>query len=410
MITTDLHIHSHYTKLQETILDFKQLSKNAELKGITVLSTGDCLHPKWLKEIRQLDEVDYGTYQYNNTRFILSTEIETIDKVHHLLFFPDITSIYDFKEKISLYSENLETDGRPTIQLSSQEIIPYVFDVNALIGPSHIFNQISGIYTHYNSIYDCYGPYHSHISFIELGLGMDTYLADKIKELHKVTFLSNSDSHNPHPIRLGREFTILKVKEPTYNEIRNALLRKKGNKPLLNVGFPPEEGKYYESACSKCFKHYTYESAKRKKWKCKCGSIIKKGIRHKVKEKSDFKKPQHPYHRPLYLTILPLHEILTRTLNEQNPFTPRITQYWDKLISTFGDEIHVTLETPINDIAKTTLPSIAEAIQSFRMATIKFQPGGGGEYGTLIVPWEENYLLFSLKNNNINQKTIQVKK
>ena len=75
MITADLHIHSCYSKSHDKIVDFQQLSINAELKGLNVISTGDCLHPKWIKEIRRLNEIDNGTFQLGNTNFILSAEM-----------------------------------------------------------------------------------------------------------------------------------------------------------------------------------------------------------------------------------------------------------------------------------------------------------------------------------------------
>ena len=397
IVNADLHIHSHYTKSRQPRLDFATLATNAELKGLDVVATGDCLHPKWLKKIKQLNTPDDETFSYKQTYFILSSEIQTNDNVHHLLYFPDITSIYDFRDTISSLSENIDTNGKPSIDCNSETVAGYALDVNALIGPAHIFDASSGIYAHYSSLKECYGMYTESVHFAELGLGGDTYHADTIKELHRLTFLTNSDTHNPHPIRLGREFTRFFVKKPTFSCIKKALLRKDGNYPLLNVGFPPEEGKYFESACSRCNARYTIEEAYRRHWKCRCGAPIKKGIQETIQENATFIKPQHPYHRPLYLSLLPLHEIITKILQQQNPFNYIVMKYWHELISTFGNEIRVLLDTPIEDIAKITVPSITEAIHAFREANISFNPGGGGFYGSFTFPWEEQELRISLK-------------
>ena len=209
--------------------------------------------------------------------------------------------------------------------------------------------------------------------------------------------MTNSDTHNPHPIRLGREFTRFIVQKPTFTQIKQAIIRTHGNKPLLNCGFPPEEGKYYESACSHCQRHYSHRQAHKLAWKCFCGHSIKKGVRDRIIEKATFRKPQNPYHRPLYLSLLPLHEIITRAIDEQNPFTDTVSYYYNELISTFGNEIRVLLETPLDDIAKKTIPPITESIQAFRNATVYFKSGGGGKYGTTDIKWEKEHLLVSLK-------------
>jgi uncharacterized protein (TIGR00375 family) len=368
-------------------------------KGIDVLGTGDCLHPQWLQQIKTLEQVDQGTYRLNDTYFILTAEIETNDNVHHLVFFPSIDMIHEFKQTInSNYKHTMNTQGRPSIDCTSEQLARHSKAVNAIIGPAHIMDALSGLYSKYETFYECYKKMTSYISFVELGLGTDTRDADKIQELHRLTFLTNSDTHNPHPIRLGREFTRFQVSTPTFLEIKNAINRTHGNKPLLNCGFPPEEGKYYESVCSNCQRRYSYNQAKKQTWKCICGHIIKQGVKDKIIEKAAYKKPQHPYHRPLYLSLLPLHEIITRAIDEQNPFTETVTEYYDDLIETFGNEIRVLLETPIQDIAKITIPTITESIQAFRNATVYFNSGGGGTYGSTTVQWEKEHLHVSLKN------------
>jgi len=400
IITADLHIHSSYSKHSSHPLNISTLAKQAAVKGIDVLGTGDCLHPKWIEEIRKLDSVDEGTFKLGGTYFVLTAEIETKDHVHHLLLFPSLKSIEQFRKQVTTqYKNNFEEEGKPRIQCSSEEIAIHAKNSEALIGPAHIFDAVSGIYSIYNCLYECYHHMTPSIRFVELGLGVDTHDADRISELHDLTFLSNSDTHNPHPIRLGREFTRFQVKHPSFSQIRKAITRLYGNRPILNCGFPPEEGKYYQTACSHCHQRYSYHQARKQLWKCTCGRQIKKGIKDRIKEKASYSKPQHPLHRPLYLPLLPLHEIITRTLEEQNPFTDTVSYFYDQLISTFGSEIQVLLDTPIEDIAKTTIPPITESIQSFRNATILYHAGGGGVYGSTTIPSEKDRLLISLKHH-----------
>jgi uncharacterized protein (TIGR00375 family) len=262
------------------------------------------------------------------------------------------------------------------------------------------------MYAYFNSLSECYGDLAEYVSFVELGLSADTYFADKIKELHRLTFLTNSDCHSPHPARIAREFNRFQVNDATYNEIKKAILRINGNKPVLNVGIPPQEGKYHESACRACFTHYTLEEAQRRRWKCSCGKRIKKGVRDRIGEQAEFAEPEHPDHRPLYLHLIPLTEIITKAIGQQNPFTQTVNKRWSELVSHFKSEINVLLEVNIEEIARVTAPAIAEAIQAFRERKIIVHPGGGGQYGRIELPNDDNIIELKTGPNNTQTSLI----
>ena len=396
IINADLHIHSRFSGGTSNKMNIESISLKAPKKGIQVVATGDCLHGGWMKEIKTCNVIDDGTFELNGTRFILSTEIESRHRVHHLVYFPSFSVTEDFKEIIKPKSKNLENDGRPNVDMNGEELAELARDVDALIGPAHAFTPYTAMYAYYDSLKDCYGDLAGYVSFIELGLSADTDFADKIKELHRLTFLTNSDCHSPHSVRLAREFNRFEVRDATFDEIKKAILRMGGNKPVLNVGLPPQEGKYHESACRSCYIHYTLEEAQRRRWKCSCGKRIKKGVKDRINERADFKEPQHPDHRPLYIHLIPLAEIITKAVGQRNPFTQTVTKRWHELVSAFGSEIDVLLEVNIDDIARATAPAITEAIQAFRENKVIIQPGGGGQYGTIELPKEDEILTVSL--------------
>jgi uncharacterized protein (TIGR00375 family) len=397
IINADLHIHSRFSGATSDKMNIVTISKEAPLKGVDVVATGDCLHSGWLKEIKQCKVVDHGTVELNNTHFILSTEVEDQRRVHHLLYFPNLSSVIDFKERIKPKSKNLETDGRPNVNMSGEELAEIAKDLEILIGPAHAFTPWTALYAYHNSLKDCYGDLESYVSFVELGLSADTNLADKIQELHRLTFLTNSDCHSPHPVRLAREFNRFEVKNITYEEIRKAILRIDGNKPVLNVGLPPQEGKYHLSACISCYTHYTLEEAQRRRWKCSCGKRIKKGVKDKINEKADFKEPHHPGHRPPYVHLIPLAEIITKAVGQRTPFTATVKTRWEELVKAFGSEINVLIDVDIQEISKVTSPAITEAIQAFRDNKVIIRPGGGGQYGQIELPNpDSNFLTVSM--------------
>lgn len=390
IINADLHIHSRFSGATSEKMNIETISKEAPRKGVDVVATGDCLHSGWMKEIRQCSVIDEGTFELNGTRFVLSTEIEDQKRVHHLLYFPNITAVHDFKTSIKSKSKNLETDGRPNIGMSGEELATIAKDLDILIGPAHAFTPWTAMYAYHDSLVDCYGDLASYIPFVELGLSADTHFADKIEELHRLTFLTNSDCHSPHPVRLAREFNRFEVNDATFSEIKKAILRIGGNKSVLNVGLPPQEGKYHESACISCFTHYSLEEAQRRRWKCSCGKRIKKGVKDRINEKADSFEPQHPDHRPYYQHLIPLTEIIAKAVGQRSPFTQTVTQRWNELISAFGSEINVLVDVNIEEIGRITAPAITEAIQAFRENRVTVKPGGGGQYGTIELPSEEN--------------------
>ena len=396
IINADLHIHSRFSGNKSPKMDLWTISVEAPKKGIHIVGTGDCLHPQWLTEIARCNKVDEGTFELNGTRFILSVEVETKNRVHHLIYFPSIQSVKEFRKITKHFSKNLDIDGRPIINISGEELASIAREVDALIGPAHAFTPWTGVYANHKSIKECYGDLTDYVSFVELGLSADTNYADRIKELHRLTFLSNSDTHSPHPVRFAREFNRFKVEDLTFNEIKKAILRQDGNRPVLNVGLPPEEGKYNESTCRSCFTHYGYEEAKKRKWRCKCGKKIKKGVKDTIFEIGNYSEPIHPDHRPPYVNLIPLPEIITKAIGHRNPFSKTIYNRWWELISTFNSEIDVLLEANIEDISTIAVPAVTEAIKAFREGKIIVKPGGGGKYGIIEFPSEENFLTVTL--------------
>jgi uncharacterized protein (TIGR00375 family) len=395
IVNSDLHIHSKFSIGSSKNMSIALLSKEAKKKGIQLLGTGDCLHSGWFSEIGTLEKVDEGTFEMNDTRFVLSTEVEDNRRVHHLLLFPSLSSAQDFRERVIPHSKNIDSDGRPNLRLSGEEIAQNAKDVDAMIGPCHAFTPWTALYAYHDSLKSCYGDLVDHVSYVELGLSADTDCADRISELSRLTFLTNSDAHSPYPVRLAREFTRFEIKDITFSELSKALLRKGGRKSVLNVGLPPQEGKYHESACINCFTHYTLRESVMHKWKCtKCGKRIKKGVLDRVSEIAAFEVPKHPKHRPQYLHLIPLAEVIRMAIGQKSPNTKSVTRIWDDLVSNFGDEVKVLVDTDFKEIEEVCEDRVSNAIEAFREGRVIMHPGGGGQYGFVEIPDRKTYAKF----------------
>ncbi len=94
----DLHVHSKYSRATSKKLDLENIYIAAQLKGISVVGTGDFTHPGWFSEIKEKLEPDgQGLFRLKKSlarvcdkevpktcrgtvRFLLQTEISNIYK------------------------------------------------------------------------------------------------------------------------------------------------------------------------------------------------------------------------------------------------------------------------------------------------------------------------------------------
>ncbi|WP_243685156.1 TIGR00375 family protein [Methanosarcina barkeri] len=394
-VNTDLHLHSKYSMASSRRMELPTIAREASKKGMELIGTADCTHPKWLEEIKRVSVSD-EEIRIDEIYFIPTTEIEDRNRVHHLLILPSVSKAEELAERIAPFG-NLEADGRPSVRLNGTELAEIAKDVGALIGPCHAFTPWTALYGYHDSLKSCYGDMTDYISFLELGLSADSDYADRIQDLHRLTFLSNSDAHSPYTNKLAREFTQFDVPELTFDGLKKAILREQGYKATLNVGFFPEEGKYNRSACIKCFTQYPLSEAVENKWRCPvCGGVIKKGVFDRVNELADFKEPKHPEYRPPYLHLIPLAEIIQMALGHASVQTKGVQTAWNKLIERFGNEVKALIYSEPEDLKVVGDDRIVNAILAFRKGNVIIHPGGGGQYGWLELP--EN-----LKNEEIRQ-------
>lgn len=405
-VNADLHIHSKYSMATSPKMDLPTLASESMKKGIQLVATGDCLHPKWLGEIKTLKEENgvfnlKGKDPKTDVSFILTTEIEDINQVHHLLIIPSISKAQELYEFMKPHSKDIDSDGRPTVRLDGEQIAQAAISAGALIGPAHAFTPWTAMYAYHRSLKECYGDMEKYIYFLELGLSADTSYADRIAELRCLTFLSNSDAHSPYVNKLAREFNRFELEEISFDELKMAIIREKGRKPVLNVGMPPEEGKYNESACVRCFKHYTIRESVIKSWKCSCRGTIKKGVKDRVNELASFDVPKYPDHRPPYIHIIPLSEIIAKALGV-GPNTKGVQGVWNTLIDQYGSEVSVLIDADIKNSGVDA--RVINAIIAFRKGNVKLHPGGGGQYGSVELPGPDGFNLNKTNNKDCDQQ------
>ena len=286
-----------------------------------------------------------------------------------------------------------------------------------MIGPAHAFTPYRSIFREnkHTSLQTCYGEETPHVHFMELGLSADSTIADCIPELHRLTYITSSDAHSPSPNKLGREFVRFEMESPTYAELEQAIKREHGRKALLNVGLDPRLGKYYLSYCSKCRRTLITKSdiespsfdelniyipcsnqeevnrlltdIHRRKVKCPAdGKLLRLGVRDRAAA-IGVGVSNSPKHRPPYLRIAPLLDIIITALEVKSESSKTAKNLYDSLREKLGSEISILTNARIEDIQKIN-ERLSMMIQAYRDGTACYQAGGGGRYGRLLPPWE----------------------
>jgi PHP family Zn ribbon phosphoesterase len=397
-------------------------------KGLNILGTGDILQPEWLKYIESnLNKEKDGSFSYKDVFFILQTEIEDIESIHHLVLFPDFKSVIEIQNKLKSHSKNIlnEWGGRPRVNLSPPELVDIISDLGGIVGPAHAFTPFKSIFRQgkFETLQDCYQDTTDKVYFIELGLSANTNLADRLESLKKVTFLSNSDAHSQDPRSLGREFSSFEIDNPSFEEILLALKRKSERKIVLNVGLAPQLGKYYVMYCNQCRRRILFKKIKKKmntifnqysitknfiiyyaddpiksrrdyleqvsKNKMICPACreeksknfkVKLGVSERIEKISTYKEPKHPDHRAPYINAVPLIDIIRAVKNIKSTSSKTVLNEYNKMINKLGTEFEILFDIEIKKIDDYD-KSLASIINAVRNSEIKYTPGGGGTYG-----------------------------
>lgn len=426
----DLHIHSPHSIAVSSSLNLDTMLETCKKKGLNILGTGDVLQPDWFEYLQNnLEKQKNGVYCYNEVYFILQSEIEDQESIHHVVFFPDFNVVKEIQKKLQPHSKNLldEWGGRPRVNLSPPILADIIADNGGIIGPAHAFTPFRAIFRQgkFKTVGECYQGALKKVDFLELGLSANTDLADRLESLKNISFLSNSDAHSQGAYSLGREFNKFLIEEPSFEEILLALKRKDGRKITLNVGLHPKLGKYYNMFCGKCrrrvlfkktkknlgfnFSQYSitdnfiiyYENEPEKARKVYIENVaddkivcpackektgnnykVKLGVSERIETISTYETPHHPEHRPPYVNAIPLIDIIRAIEGIKSRNTKTVTKAYDDIIEKLGSEFEILLDLSIRDI-KSYNETIGNVIEAFRKDEITYTAGGGGTYGNI---------------------------
>jgi PHP family Zn ribbon phosphoesterase len=95
----DLHVHSKYSRATAKNLDLENLYIAAQLKGVTVVGTGDFTYPAWFSEIcEKLEPAEPGLFKLKKImQKIVTKRFHDPAGIRFVLFYPPKSAIYTKK-------------------------------------------------------------------------------------------------------------------------------------------------------------------------------------------------------------------------------------------------------------------------------------------------------------------------
>ncbi|MEM1550465.1 MAG: endonuclease Q family protein, partial [Candidatus Bathyarchaeia archaeon] len=393
-VITDLHIHSKYSRATSASMNIQEITSFAQIKGLTVVGTGDFTHPRWIQELkRDLVEVE-GTGLYKPVKapnspvyFMITGEVSTVftfaggaKRVHHVILTHNIEVAEQINDRLSKYGD-LEADGRPILNMSAAHLVEEVMEVSKdnMVFPAHAWTpwfSIFGAFSGFDRVEDCYQDMTKHIHAIETGLSSDPPMNWRLSALDRFALLSNSDSHSTWPWRIGREANLFELECLTYWEMIDAIRSKDPRRLRLTIETDPAYGKYHWTGHRACGVSLPPAEAIRLGNTCPvCHKKLTKGVEQRVEELADRPSGYVPKDAPGYIRLLPLSEVLAAVLGAGSPNSQKVWNTYNILVSRFGDEYTVLMDASFEEIARLTNQVIAEAIIRVREGRVKVIPG-----------------------------------
>jgi uncharacterized protein (TIGR00375 family) len=411
-LIADLHIHSKYSRACSKDLTPENLAVWAAKKGISILGTGDCLHPKWLAELKnQLVETKPGLYSLkskdNKTLFMLTVEVASIYKqgdkvrrVHNLIFAPNFEAVDRLISSLEARGANLKADGRPIMGIPCPELLKLCKEANEAIEvvPAHAWTPHFGVFgslSGFDSIEEAYGDMAKYIFAIETGLSSDPKMNWQISKLDKYSLISNSDAHSLR--KLGREANVFEFepKDLSYQQIIKVIKQKKPKQFLQTIEFFPEEGKYHLDGHRDHQYSCLPKETKRLKGVCPlCGKQLLRGVMHRIDDLGDRAYGFIPEKSIPFISTIPLEEIIAETLGV-GVSSKKVIEKYEQIVSQVS-EFSVLLDMPKQEIILLAGPEIAESVFRVRENKVTINPGYDGVFGKInIYSDEERIKLFS---------------
>lgn len=390
----DLHIHIGRSSAGRPVkitaardLTFANIChESVRRKGLSMVGVVDCASPVVLADIHALLDsqamtpLPGGGLLYERELVVIpGVELETQERSgglsHHVIYLPDMGALQAFSDEIAAHVKNPDLSSQQC-HLTAEQLVCAAGALGAICVPAHAFTPHKSVYGSCAArLRDVLSDTAlAHVPAIELGLSADSFLADRLTELASFSFLSNSDAHSLP--KIGREYNVLRMPEPSFEGLASALWRRSGARVVGNYGLDPRLGKYHRTFCEDC---QSIAHGPPPVTRCpECGGAhVTLGVLDRIDQIADLSEPARPAHRPPYKHQVPLSFV--RGLG---------SVMLNALLNRFGTEMAVLHQADEADIAQVVGARIARDIVRAREGTLPLRAGGGGHFGRAVRPGE----------------------
>jgi uncharacterized protein (TIGR00375 family) len=386
-------------------MDIKNMAKSAKIKGLQLVGTGDAIHPKYHKEIRQdAEETEGGFLEREGIFFAPSVEINNVfeqpqgkkRRVHMLVVFPSIEIAEKFSDLIAPFSK-LGSDGRPWVKMSLKELAKNSakLDPKILLIPAHIWTPWYGIFGSkggFSSLHEAFEEQEKSIYAVETGLSSDPPMNWRCSWLDKVRILSFSDAHSPE--NLAREATEFEIERMQYDCLWKAIAKPDAkNHVLRTIEFFPQEGKYYTDGHRACGLRLSPDETKKMNGRCpKCGKKITRGVLGRIDLLADRKEGEKPKNALSFSHLIPLRKLIAMALGRGEK-AKEVEDAYYAILGIFGNEIAALESSPKEmeeklqkNLEIEKCKKISKAVFLMQQEKLELNAGFDGQYGEIKLP------------------------
>ena len=386
-----------------------ELRRQAEIKGVDVIGTGDFTHPLHFQAIEtELEPAEPGLLKTrgskSHVRFMLTAEICNIfygparkeKRIHTLVLAPSLEAVRQINGELAKWG-HLEEDGRPTFRRHVKDLVKFLrsVDPDVLCIPAHVWTpwySLLGSNFGFNSLEECFEEETPFIHAVETGLDSDPAMNRRVPQLDSVACVSFSDAHSPE--KIGREATVFGT-TLHYHEIAQAIRTKNPQKLLYTIEVDSRYGKYYWDGHRKCGTAMSPAQTRQRKYLCPaCKQKVTVGVQHRVEALAQRGEGFLPPDTIPFRTILPLEAILSDAL-DKDAHSRTVEQEYQRLISALGSEFDILLKRTGEELGMAAHPLTVEAILAMREGRFGVTPGYDGLWGKPAIISGERRLAFS---------------
>jgi len=340
----------------------------------------DLTHPTWWREVKGKVEEREGLLFHKGFPFVPSSEVSFVfehdgktRKVHAVLYAEGLEGFQAVQDVLGRYG-NIEEDGRPTVSAHTKDI-QQELEGTAYFLPAHIWTPWFSLFGSRFGFDDWRDAFRREgLLGIETGLSSDPVMNRLVPMLDEFPILSFSDAHSPQ--RLGREATLLDVKELSFKGVMEAMQR-----PLKTYEFYPQEGKYFADGHRKCGQWFYPKESEALSNTCPiCKRPLTLGVMHRVYALG---KREKAVNVPPFTYVMPLPTLIAKALGVGES-SKKVWETYDRLLRYFGGELKV-FEAPAREIALAVDGPVRDLLTAFREGRVYWRPGYDGLYGELML-------------------------